>query len=431
MGTHPIFESDFDCLTDRMSVAAGTMFKWLDLLEREFDRSFVTVDLLLGEVDAEQSDITSEGRDKLGVISSCFSQLCHKAQTLAQMNAKLEAEILNVREDLFSQIAEMKSSKDENEKLILEFHKEKLNNLKSAGFDITGVEAKMQKEIDEWQTDRNSLHVAHEKAKRLELENTNLRRDNLALQDDLFGARLASKYLDKELAGRIQQIQLLGRDIRGEEYEQVWNQLEAEIHLHRHKTVIRACRQNLASKTVPDGHVPGQIGMIRRVVLNKDHEHGLGLAVIGGKQLGVPILVSDVYPNRPAAQSGQVFVGDAILSVNNNDLRNLRHEEAVELLNTQKEQVELELLFVSPAGDEIGQSTPKMNGHYQEPEEEEEEEIETATTECQTDKVEKHVTFEDAISLSDSNLDPPLEDPVDEDDDNPDAVDKINNQPTA
>ena len=67
------------------------------------------------------------------------------------------------------------------------------------------------------------------------------------VQDDLFGARLASKYLDKELAGRIQQIQLLGRDIRGDEYEQVWNQLEAEIHLHRHKTVIRACRQNLVS----------------------------------------------------------------------------------------------------------------------------------------------------------------------------------------
>ena len=39
----------------------------------------------------------------------------------------------------------------------------------------------------------------------------------------------------------------LGRDIRGDEYEQVWNQLEAEIHLHRHKTVIRACRQNLVS----------------------------------------------------------------------------------------------------------------------------------------------------------------------------------------
>ena len=40
----------------------------------------------------------------------------------------------------------------------------------------------MQAEIDEWQTDRNELHRAREKAKRLELENTNLRRDNLALQ---------------------------------------------------------------------------------------------------------------------------------------------------------------------------------------------------------------------------------------------------------
>ena len=43
------------------------------------------------------------------------------------MNAKLEAEILNVREDLFNQISTMKSSKDENDKLILEIHKEKVN----------------------------------------------------------------------------------------------------------------------------------------------------------------------------------------------------------------------------------------------------------------------------------------------------------------
>ena len=54
--------------------------------------------------------------------------MCHKAQTLAQMNAKLEAEILNVREDLFNQISTMKSSKDENDKLILEIHKEKVNS---------------------------------------------------------------------------------------------------------------------------------------------------------------------------------------------------------------------------------------------------------------------------------------------------------------
>jgi hypothetical protein len=31
--------------------------------------------------------------------------------------------------------------------------------------------------------------------------------------------------------------------MKGEEHDKLWSQLEAEIHLHRHKTVIRACRR--------------------------------------------------------------------------------------------------------------------------------------------------------------------------------------------
>ena len=57
---------------------------------------------------------------------------------------------------------------------------------------------------------------------------------------------------------RIQQIQLLGRDLRGPNHENLWNQLEAEIHLHRHKTVIRACRGREKIHRIiqtPDGHV--------------------------------------------------------------------------------------------------------------------------------------------------------------------------------
>lgn len=140
--------------------------------------------------------------------------------------------------------------------------------------------------------------------------------------------------------------------------------------------------------------------------MHSDQEHGLGLAVIGGKQLGVPILVSEIYPNRPAAQCGQIFIGDAILSVNNHDLRNLKHEDAVQLLNDQKHQVELELLFVSP-DDELNQikesvsTTEELNGAK---------EIETQTEQ----KTEKHVHFEDSISLTDSTLDPPLDDTSDE-----------------
>lgn len=64
---------------------------------------------------------------------------------------------------------------------------------------------------------------------------------------------------------RIQQIQLLGRDMRGAEHDKLWNQLEAEIHLHRHKTVIRACRgRNNRKKKLPlpEGHVSNMYNYI-------------------------------------------------------------------------------------------------------------------------------------------------------------------------
>ena len=46
--------------------------------------------------------------------------------------------------------------------------------------------------------------------------------------------------------------------MKGVEHDKLWNQLEAEIHLHRHKTVIRACRgRNNRRKrlAIPPGHV--------------------------------------------------------------------------------------------------------------------------------------------------------------------------------
>jgi len=46
--------------------------------------------------------------------------------------------------------------------------------------------------------------------------------------------------------------------MKGAEHDKLWNQLEAEIHLHRHKTVIRACRGRTNRKKrlpIPPGHV--------------------------------------------------------------------------------------------------------------------------------------------------------------------------------
>ena len=38
------------------------------------------------------------------------------------------------------------------------------------------------------------------------------------------------------------------------------------------------------------GAVPGAVGVIRRVVINKHEKDGLGMAIVGGTQLGTPIL---------------------------------------------------------------------------------------------------------------------------------------------
>lgn len=70
-----------------------SMFRWLEVLEKEFDKAFVDIDLLLGEIDPDQADITYEGRQKMTSLSSCFAQLCHKAQTIFQLNHKLEVGI--------------------------------------------------------------------------------------------------------------------------------------------------------------------------------------------------------------------------------------------------------------------------------------------------------------------------------------------------
>jgi len=85
-----------------MSTSVVSAFRWLDILENEFDKTFVGLDLLLGEIDQEQSEITDDGRTKMTILSSCFAQLLHKTQTISQVNAKLEVCILNKKKMNYS-----------------------------------------------------------------------------------------------------------------------------------------------------------------------------------------------------------------------------------------------------------------------------------------------------------------------------------------
>lgn len=55
----------------------------------------------------------------------------------------------------------------------------------------------------------------------------------------------------------------------------------------------------------------------------------------GGKEHGVPILISEIHPSQPADRCGGLHVGDAILAVNSINLRDAKHKEAVTILSQQ------------------------------------------------------------------------------------------------
>lgn len=79
-----------------MSSLAAPMFRWLDLLEKEFDKGFVELDVLFGEIDEDQAEITYAARQKLTALSSAFAQLAHKSQTIFQSNAKFEVQYIQL-----------------------------------------------------------------------------------------------------------------------------------------------------------------------------------------------------------------------------------------------------------------------------------------------------------------------------------------------
>ena len=59
------------------------------------------------------------------------------------------------------------------------------------------------------------------------------------------------------------------------------------------------------------------------------------MRVQGGKEHGVPILISEIHEGQPADRCDGLYVGDAILAVNGIDLRNAKHSEGVKILSEQ------------------------------------------------------------------------------------------------
>lgn len=76
------------------------------------------------------------------------------------------------------------------------------------------------------------------------------------------------------------------------------------------------------------------MGEIRSVKMYKDAKEALGISITGGKEHGLPILISEIHEDGPAWRTGQLYVGDSILAVNKHDLRDTKHKDAVQILSS-------------------------------------------------------------------------------------------------
>lgn len=83
-----------------MSTVGVASLKWLDTLEKDFDKSYVDLEILLSDLanDFENGDLIEDNimdfieqtRDKVKSMCSSWAQLVHKSQTIFQVNCKLE-----------------------------------------------------------------------------------------------------------------------------------------------------------------------------------------------------------------------------------------------------------------------------------------------------------------------------------------------------
>jgi len=391
--------------------AVAACLKWVDVLETQFDKSWVDLDLLFNQIDEDEEEIVTTGcRKHAASLASCFSQLAHKATVVFQNNAKLEAELVHLREETSHYKQDLdKISIDKGylisvvQTTLIENHKLKYNPVKDVDVstvkdDAPQTPSKDRGDIKEIgipglnDCDISESCVIGNPSKqslvepkdylsdKLKSENTQLRKEILDLESELIGARLDNVYLDKELAGRIQQIQLLASNTPPEVKERLWTQIEAEMCLQRAKTIAQICQskqelKNMNAAVLSQGDIkeeqadqnqieyqhnggrgeeasrsPSRGGSEERahsrgkqVMVLKNPADDLGMAIIGGSEHNLPIIVSEIFPDSAVNRSSKLKAGDVILSVNGENFSNISHQNAVTFLSSLRGQITFEL----------------------------------------------------------------------------------------
>eukprot|EP00092_Neocalanus_flemingeri_P004976 GFUD01005351.1.p1 GENE.GFUD01005351.1~~GFUD01005351.1.p1 ORF type:complete len:456 (+),score=112.49 GFUD01005351.1:100-1467(+) len=372
---------------------ASACFKWVDVLEGQFDKSWVELDSLLMrlEEDEDFSFLHTQSRRHASSLASCFSQLAHKSTVVFQNNAKLEAELLHLREEITS--ANINLEKLTTEKVylttVLQSTLVDNHNLRSIP-EVTlsqsedSISNVIKDKFDEELSSISSEKLIESRdstkepgtCSRLLNENKRLRSELLELESEMIGARLDNVYLDKELAGRIQQIQLLlASNTPTDTKEKMWGQIESEMCLQRSKTIAQMCKtkQEVKSRMKDESSEPNKINANgsavkdrlpgdnmhirfdsmeetdsydrngKQIMILKNPADDLGMAILGGKEHNLPIIISEIFPNSAVSRSNRVKAGDIILSVNGEDFTQVSHTDAVNFLSSLRGQIIMDL----------------------------------------------------------------------------------------
>ncbi|XP_037550710.1 gamma-2-syntrophin [Nematolebias whitei] len=84
----------------------------------------------------------------------------------------------------------------------------------------------------------------------------------------------------------------------------------------------------------------------RTVVLRRQATGGLGLSIKGGAEHNVPVVISKIFKDQVADQTGKLFVGDAVLQVNGINVEQCTHQEVVHLLRTAGDEVTITVRYL-------------------------------------------------------------------------------------
>ncbi|XP_070651551.1 gamma-2-syntrophin [Bos indicus] len=87
----------------------------------------------------------------------------------------------------------------------------------------------------------------------------------------------------------------------------------------------------------------------RTVTLRRQPVGGLGLSIKGGVEHGVPVVISKIFRDLAADQTGMLFVGDALLQVNGINVESATHKEVVHLLKNAGDEVTVTVEYLREA----------------------------------------------------------------------------------